>query len=122
MDGIEFIHPEMVRFAYSCPISEDKDELMAGVYLLKFDEATIDVELGMNFDDFLGEALLLNRDESALEDALRELCIEWAAWRFTTTEVRYLPSNQLTLEATFWNYWVKNCVFPTTHDKKVSVQ
>lgn len=71
MDDTEFIHPEMVRFAYSFPIDEDKDELIAGLYVVKFDEATINEELGLELtEDLPGEALLLSREEKYLEDSL----------------------------------------------------
>lgn len=57
-----------------------------------------------------------------LNDALIELCDERPQWRFTPTRVNYIRSNLLTLKAAFWNYWVKNRVFPMTHDKNISVQ
>lgn len=80
LDGKKFIHPEMVHFAYSCPITEEKDELMAGLYIVKFDKATINEELGLELDgDLLDEAMLLNLEEKDLVDALKELCVQEAA-------------------------------------------
>lgn len=71
MDDTKFIHQEMVRFAYSCSIDEDKDQLMAGPYIVRFDDATINEELGQELnDDLPGEVL---------ENALMELCVEGAA-------------------------------------------
>lgn len=72
--------------------------------------------------DFSGEALLLNLEEKRSEDALADLCVEGAQQRFTSTGVGYLSSKSLIPEVAFWNYWVKNIIFPTTHDRKIYVQ
>lgn len=52
MDGTKFIHPEMVRFVYQLPLKRDRDELQAGRYTVKFDEANINEELGFCFTDY----------------------------------------------------------------------
>lgn len=65
---------------------------------------------------------MLHPDEETLKDALKELCVKDTQWCFTPTGVWYLLSEALNPEVILWNYWVKNWIYPTTHDRKVSVQ
>lgn len=76
-DGTDFIHPNMVRFAYKFQMAEVVDELRAGHYVIKFDVDTINTELGLDTNiNFPGEVLLLNRNEKDLQNALVELCVD----------------------------------------------